>query len=77
VATTAKTWSAEAREEEIRHDALAEHHRRTHTNQAALLWCEVCDEGIPLQRRLAVPGVRMCTSCQARHEQQQKRGLAA
>ncbi len=30
-----------------------------------LMHCEQCDEQIPEARRKAVPGVRMCVSCQA------------
>lgn len=63
---------AEEREAEMRADALAAQRRRTYTTKAALLWCEECDEGIPLQRRLAVPGVRLCITCQSRLEQQQR-----
>lgn len=68
---------AEQREAEMRSDALAAHRRRTYTTTPALLWCEACSEGIPLQRRQAVPGVRLCINCQSRLERQQRRrGLA-
>ena len=33
--------------------------------------CEDCGEAIPEGRRRAVPGVRLCISCQAEHDQQQ------
>ena len=65
---------AEQRESEMRSDALAAHRRRTFTTTPALLWCAQCDEGIPLQRRLSVPGVRLCINCQSRLEQQKRRG---
>lgn len=32
------------------------------------LWCEGCDESIPLARRLAVAGCTHCVSCQAWEE---------
>lgn len=66
---------AEQREAEIRADALAAHMRRTQTTTPSLESCEECDEGIPLQRRIAVPGVRLCIHCQTRQEHQHK-GLA-
>ena len=28
-------------------------------------WCETCGDFIPVARRRAVPGVRLCVSCQA------------
>lgn len=67
---------AEQREGEMRADALAAHRRRTHLHGPSLLWCAQCDADIPLQRRLAVPGVRLCINCQTRHAQQQKKGPA-
>jgi phage/conjugal plasmid C-4 type zinc finger TraR family protein len=33
--------------------------------------CEECDAPIPEARRQAVPGVRLCVSCQATHDQEQ------
>ncbi len=30
--------------------------------------CEECDKSIPLARREAVPGVRLCIVCQAEHD---------
>ena len=33
--------------------------------------CEECDSVIPEARRQAVPGVRLCVSCQAEHDKQQ------
>jgi phage/conjugal plasmid C-4 type zinc finger TraR family protein len=32
--------------------------------QESLSHCEVCDEPIPVARRRAVPGVRLCIDCQ-------------
>ena len=34
--------------------------------------CEECDKRIPDARREAVPGVRLCVSCQAEADQKQK-----
>ena len=31
--------------------------------------CEECDAPIPLARRRAVPGVRLCVACQQAHDQ--------
>lgn len=32
--------------------------------------CEDCDAVIPEARRLAVPGVRLCISCQEQHDEE-------
>jgi len=32
------------------------------------LYCDDCDEEIPLARRTALPGVRTCVSCQAKRD---------
>ena len=57
---------AQAREEEMRSDALMEHDRRTHGAALCLsaVICSVCDEVIPTARRLALPGVQTCIECQ-------------
>ncbi|NIP19042.1 MAG: DksA/TraR family C4-type zinc finger protein [Xanthomonadales bacterium] len=34
----------------------------------SLYHCEECDAPIPAARREAVPGVRLCVSCQAAHD---------
>jgi phage/conjugal plasmid C-4 type zinc finger TraR family protein len=34
--------------------------------------CVECDAGIPQARRQAIPGVRLCISCQEVHDKQQK-----
>lgn len=34
------------------------------------LFCEDCETAIPEARRLAVPGVQYCVTCQQQHEQQ-------
>ena len=36
----------------------------------SLMHCENCGAEIPLLRRKAVPGVRLCVSCQAEQDQQ-------
>lgn len=33
--------------------------------------CEECDAAIPAARRKAVPGVRLCLSCQETHDKEQ------
>lgn len=32
--------------------------------------CEICDMPIPLARRQALPGVRLCVGCQAQEDKQ-------
>ena len=34
--------------------------------------CEECDAPIPEARRKAVPGVRLCVTCQEAHDREQK-----
>lgn len=36
----------------------------------SLARCEQCEAEIPEARRKAVPGVRLCVSCQAEHDKQ-------
>jgi phage/conjugal plasmid C-4 type zinc finger TraR family protein len=38
----------------------------------SLRHCEECDAAIPEARRLAVPGVRLCITCQAEHDKNTK-----
>lgn len=38
---------------------------------ASLSHCEECESAIPEARREAIPGVRLCVSCQAEQEKQQ------
>ena len=61
---------AQAREEEMRADALAEHARRA-DGQALLpsaTVCAVCGEAVPEARRKALPGVQACVDCQGEIE---------
>jgi phage/conjugal plasmid C-4 type zinc finger TraR family protein len=37
---------------------------------ASLTHCEACDAQIPVARRKAVPGVRLCVTCQAEVDRQ-------
>jgi len=37
----------------------------------SLSHCEECDETIPVARRKAIPGVRLCILCQSEMEKQQ------
>jgi phage/conjugal plasmid C-4 type zinc finger TraR family protein len=68
---------ATEREEQLRADALAEHQRRARASGYGLdpggvsaTDCEGprCGEPIPEARRLALPGVRLCVTCQQRLE---------
>lgn len=36
--------------------------------------CETCDAEIPAARRDAIPGVRLCVSCQSEADQRQRSG---
>ncbi len=62
---------AQAREEEMRGDALAEfgrHHPALQGESATE--CARCGEPIPEARRLALPGVQTCIECQEDLERQ-------
>ena len=60
---------AQAREEEMREDALAEQSRRAHAESGdSALTCAMCEAPIPEARRLAVPGVTTCVDCQTSKE---------
>jgi phage/conjugal plasmid C-4 type zinc finger TraR family protein len=39
-----------------------------------LTHCEECDARIPPARRKAVPGVRLCVTCQEAHDEEQRGG---
>lgn len=56
---------AQAREEEMRQDALAEQARRAQSDAGdSAEDCAMCGEPIPEGRRQAVPGVQTCVDCQ-------------
>ena len=38
----------------------------------SLSHCEQCDKAIPAARREAIPGVRLCVDCQAKHDEEQQ-----
>ena len=38
-----------------------------------LTHCEECEEEIPEERRKALPGVRLCVTCQSEFEKRQKK----
>jgi phage/conjugal plasmid C-4 type zinc finger TraR family protein len=59
---------AQAREEELRDDALAAFHRRQPAPRAGAEFCVHCEETIPEARRRAVPGCQLCVACQAYFE---------
>lgn len=69
---------AQAREEEMRGDALAEHARRAQAAAGdSALVCALCNEPIAEGRRLAIPGVQTCIECQTFNERYGYRGSAA
>jgi phage/conjugal plasmid C-4 type zinc finger TraR family protein len=41
------------------------------THGESLTHCEKCESVIPAARRKAIPGVRLCVSCQSKLEKQQ------
>lgn len=57
---------AQAHEEEMRQDALAAFERRAHGHppRVSAEFCAVCDEAIPVARRITLPGVQTCIDCQ-------------
>ena len=56
---------AQAREEELRSDALEDHRRRHRPSfMDSARECRICDEPIPEERRRAVPGCSTCVECQ-------------
>ena len=63
---------ASEREAELLADALRDQARRAglagKTVADSAQWCERCGDGIPLARRVAVPGCLYCVACQARTE---------
>ena len=63
---------ASAREVELLDEALYQQTRRAglagKTAADSAEWCESCGDGIPLARRVAVPGCLYCVACQTRHE---------
>ena len=42
----------------------------------SLTHCEECEQEIPLSRRKAVPGVRLCISCQEEFEEGQEKAYS-
>ena len=52
-------------------DALKNVRGRLHTGKS-LTHCEECAAEIPLARRQAVPGVRLCLACQSQADKQVK-----
>lgn len=63
----------QAREQEMRDDAIAEFKRAHPANAAdSAIHCHWCDEPIPDGRRIAVPGVQTCIACQMQFEKEQR-----
>lgn len=60
---------AQAREQQLRDDALSEHRRRAGIRPAhSMVFCASCGSRIPDERRAAVPGCRLCVDCQQLEE---------
>jgi len=62
---------ATEREEEFRADSIAAWARRRNAGlgDKSATHCRVCEEGIPVARRRAVPGVQTCIAWQSELEQ--------
>ncbi|WP_142806515.1 DksA/TraR family C4-type zinc finger protein [Stenotrophomonas maltophilia] len=52
-------------------DAIARARRQLREGPG-LEHCEECDAPIPLARRQAVPGVRLCVACQQAHDDEEQ-----
>lgn len=50
-------------------DAVAQARRRLGGDGQSLTHCEECGDAIPDKRREAVPGVRLCVTCQSEADQ--------
>lgn len=67
---------AQAREEEMRQDALDERSRRSPAADGeSAAECTECGQAIPAERRKALPGVKTCVECQRDLERTQGWGL--
>lgn len=64
----------QAREEELRQDALAEHRRRMVPPGSGSDECQGCGDAIPEERRRAVPNACLCVACQTAKEKLQLLG---
>ena len=56
-------------------DSIADEVRRARENLPrgeSRLFCEECGEPIPEARRKALPGVRLCVSCQEENDREQR-----
>lgn len=53
-------------------DDAVRHARNQLPRGESLRNCEECDKEIPEARRNAVPGVRLCVTCQAEHDAETK-----
>ncbi|EBZ5774185.1 TraR/DksA family transcriptional regulator [Salmonella enterica subsp. enterica serovar Redlands] len=50
-------------------EAMIAHARSVPTHLPSLFFCRQCGEAIPEKRRRLLPGVALCTDCQAENEQ--------
>ena len=71
----ANGWAGDGAVQEQIQDSINDEIRRARKNVPSgesLEFCEECEEEIPLARRKALPGVRLCIHCQEEADKEQK-----
>lgn len=71
----ANGWAGDGAVQEQIQDSINDEIRRARKNVPtgeSLEFCEECGEEIPLARRKALPGVRLCIHCQEEADKEQK-----
>ncbi len=71
----ANGWAGDDAVNQQIEDSIKDEVKRARRNVScgeSLQYCEECGEEIPLARRQAVPGVRLCINCQEEADKQQK-----
>lgn len=71
----ANGWAGDGAVQEQIQDSINDEIRRARKNVPSgesLEFCEECGEEIPLTRRKALPGVRLCIHCQEEADKEQK-----
>lgn len=71
----ANGWAGDRAVQEQIQDSINDEIRRARKNVPSgesLEFCEECGEEIPLARRKALPGVRLCIHCQEEADKEQK-----
>ena len=71
----ANGWAGDGAVQEQIQDSINDEIRRARKNVPSgesLEFCEECGEEIPLARRKALPGVRLCIHCQEKADKEQK-----